>query len=165
MQTVTVAVADVDRDRRASYERLLHGEEGITLLSNVGQNNVVRNDHTFSCRRQTQRTGASPSENEVARIKRLNPRVMLVNLDMGTDEDQALFLSLRSVCPQSRIVLLAADTVNETKIIQALEIGAQGYLKNETVELHLSKAVQMVGRGESWLPSKMMGRIMDRILN
>lgn len=163
MQTVTVAVADVDRDRRASYERLLYGEDGITLLSNVGQNDVVRNDHTFLCRRLAQRACASASE--VARIKRLNPRVVLINLDMVADEDQALFLSLRCECPESRIVLLAADTASETKIIQALEIGAQGYLKNETVELNLSRAVQTVGRGESWLPSKMLGCIMDRILN
>lgn len=165
MQTVTVAVADVDSDRRATYERLLHGEDGITVLSNVGQNNLVRNDHTFSCRRQTQRTGTSASENEVARIKRLNPRVVLINLDMVADEEQALFLSLRCVCPESRMVLLAADAVSEAMIIQAFEIGAQGYLKNETVELHLSRAVQVVGRGESWVSSKILGSIMDRILN
>jgi DNA-binding NarL/FixJ family response regulator len=165
MQTVTVAVADVDRNRRATYERFLHGEDGITLLSNVGQNNAVRNDHAFSCRRQTQRTFASASENEVARIKRLNPKVVLINLDKATDEEQALFLSLRCVCPESRIVLLAADAVSEATIIQAFEIGAQGYLKNETVELHLLRAVQVVGRGESWVPSKILGSIMDRLLN
>jgi DNA-binding NarL/FixJ family response regulator len=165
MQTVTVAIADIDRDRRAGYERLLHGESGITLLSSVGTDSEDRNDYAFVNRRLKQRTDISACENEVARIKRLKPIVMLVNLDMCADEDHALLLSLRNECPESHIVLLAHDAVHESKIIQALEIGARGYLKNESVELHLSKAVQVVGRGEAWVPRKMLGSIMDRVLN
>ncbi|MBU1424392.1 MAG: DNA-binding response regulator [Gammaproteobacteria bacterium] len=165
MQTVTVAVADVDRDRRVAYERLLHGEEGITLLSNAGPNNGDRNDHAFANRRREQRTDVSACENEVARLKRLKPSVMLVSMDMGEDEDHALLLSLRCVCPESHIVLLADDAVYDSKILQALAIGARGYLKHETAELHISKAVQVVGRGEAWVPRKMLGRIMDRVLN
>ncbi|MDO8989419.1 MAG: DNA-binding response regulator [Sideroxyarcus sp.] len=165
MQTVTVAVADVDRNRRAGYERMLHGEDGITLLSNAGPNIGDRNDHTFANRRFEQRTDVSACENEVARIKRLNPSVTLVSLDMNADEDHALLLSLRCVCPESYIVLLADDTIHDSQIIQALEIGARGYLKHETAGLHISKAVQVVGRGEAWVPRKMLGDITDRILN
>jgi DNA-binding NarL/FixJ family response regulator len=62
-------------------------------------------------------------------------------------------------------VLLTDDTVNESRILQALEVGAIGYLKNEAVELHLSRAVTVVGRGEAWVPRKMLGKIMDRVLN
>jgi DNA-binding NarL/FixJ family response regulator len=165
MQTVTVAIADVDRERRTGYERLLHGEDGITLLSNVGTSNDDRNDHAFVNRRHTQRTNISECENEVARIKRLKPAVMLINLHTGADENHVLLLSLRSVCPESHIVVLADDAVHENKIIQAIEFGARGYLKYESVKLHLAKAVQVVGRGEAWLPRKMMGSIMDRVLN
>jgi DNA-binding NarL/FixJ family response regulator len=165
MQTVTVAVADIDRARRAGFERLLHGEDGITLLSNTGPATGVRNDHAFANRRLVQRTNISECENEVARIKRLKPVVMLVNLDSFSDENHALLLSLRSVSPESKIVLLADDEVHESKIIQALAIGARGYLRNGTVSTHLSKAVQVVGRGEAWVPRKMMGRIADRLLN
>lgn len=165
MQTVTVAVADVDRERRAAYERLLHGEDGITLLSNVGLSNGERNDHAFVNRRVRQRTDILAYENEVARIKRLQPLVMLVNLDLAEDEGHALLLSLRSECPETRIVLLTDESVQEGKIIQALEIGARGYISGEMVEIHLLKAVQMVGRGEAWVPRKMLGNIMDRVLN
>lgn len=165
MQTVTVAVADVDRARRAGYERMLHGEDGITLLSNVGLNAGDRSDNAFTNRRAAQRTNISECENEVARLKRLMPVVMLVNMDMCGDENHELLLSLRNVCPNSRIVVLADDAVHESKIMQALEIGARGYLRSGAVSLHLTKAVQVVGRGESWVPRKMLGRIMDRVLN
>jgi len=46
MQNVTVAIADVDRDRRAEYERLLHDEDGITLLSMSAQVMEI-DDHAF----------------------------------------------------------------------------------------------------------------------
>jgi hypothetical protein len=168
MQNVTVAIADIDRDRRLSYERLLHGEEGITLLTNIGpsivDSNGDRNDHAFVNRRHRPRTNDSACENEVARIKRLKPHVMLVNLDMSADEDHALLLSLRSECPEVLMVLLADDSVHENKIMQALEIGVRGYLKKEAARLHLSRAIQVVGRGEAWVPRKMLGNIMDHMM-
>lgn len=165
MQNVTVAIADVDRDRRAGYERLLHGEDGITLLSNVGAGGGDKTDHAFVNRRVKQRTDVLAYENEVARIKRLKPSVMLVNLDLSDDEGHALLLSLRCECPETHIVLLTDNFIQESRIIQALEIGARGYLSNETVELYLSRAVQVVGRGEAWIPRRMLGDIMDRVLN
>ena len=165
MQMLTVAIADIDRDRRAGYERLLHGEEGITLLSSFGQCKGSRNDHTFANRRREQRINMSACEDEVARIKRLKPGVMLVNLDIGGEEHHELLLSLRSECPESNIVLLADDSVHENKILQALEIGARGYLNYAAALVHLPMALRAVGRGEAWVPRKMLGRILDRVLN
>lgn len=174
IQPVTVAIADTDRDRRAGYERLLQGEIGVTLLTNVTSSNEVvdekrlsgrPSDHAFVNRRLKPRTNITASEDEVARIKRLKPLVLLVNLNLCTDEDYALLLSLRRECPGALMVLLADDSIQESQIIQALEIGARGYLKYETVQLHLSMAIRVVGRGEAWVPRKMLGNIMDHMLN
>lgn len=173
-QPVTVAIADTDRDRRAGYERFLQGELGITLLTNIASSNEVSdenllsghpNDHAFENRRLKPRVNVTASEDEVARIKRLKPLVLLVNLNLCADEDYSLLLSLRRECPDALMVLLTDDSVHESKMIQALEIGARGYLKYETVQLHLSMAIQVVGRGEAWVPRKMLGNIMDHMLN
>ncbi|MBU0621592.1 MAG: DNA-binding response regulator [Gammaproteobacteria bacterium] len=165
MQSITVAIADVDCGRRAKYERLLLGEDGIKLLSNVEVNDGGKEGLESGIARSRQNLGGLKYEIEVDRIKRLNPVVTLVKVDMDVDEDQALFLSLRSECPEARIVLLADDAIQESRIIQALEIGARGYLKNEAVEHNLTRAVHAVGRGEAWVPRKMLGRILDRMLN
>lgn len=165
IQPVTVAIADTDRDRRAGYERLLQSEIGITLLTNVTSSNEVSNDHAFVNRRLNPRTNVTASEDEVARIKRLKPLVLLVNLNLCADDDYALLRSLRRECPWAKMVLLTNDSIHESQIIQALEIGARGYLKYETVQLHLSMAIRVVGRGEAWVPRKMLGNIMDHMLN
>lgn len=174
MQPVTVAIADVDRDRRAGYERFLQGELGITLLANVTSTNEVSgeqflsghpNEHAFVNRRLKPRTNVTANEDEVARIKRLKPLVLLVNLNRCIDEDYALLLSLRRECPDTLVVLLADDSVRESQMIQALEIGVRGYLKYESVQIHLPTAIRVVGRGEAWVPRKMLGNIMDHMLN
>jgi DNA-binding NarL/FixJ family response regulator len=164
-QPITVAIADIDRDRRAKYERLLEGEPDITLLKDITSGNKASIDHALVNRRLEPRKNVSASENEVARIKRLRPLVLLVNLNLCTNEDYALLLSLRRECPEALIVLLTDDSVNEDQIKRILELGARGYLKNETVQLHLSKAIRVVGRGEAWVSRKMMGDIMSHILN
>lgn len=164
-KAVTVAIADTDRDRRAGYERLLQDEQGITLLTNVASSIQVGSDQAFVNRRLKPRNDISVSEDEVARIKRLKPLVVLVNLNECTDEDHAFLLSLRHECPETLLVLLTNDLVHKNQMIQALEIGARGYLKHENVQSHLSKAIRVVGRGETWVPRKMLGHIMDHMLN
>jgi DNA-binding NarL/FixJ family response regulator len=165
IQPITVAIADADLDRRAVYERLMQGEDGITLLTNATSSNEVSNDHVLVDRRLIARTNVTASENEVARIKRLKPLVLLVNLNLCTEEDYAFLLSLRHECPEALMVLLADDSIHESQIIQALEIGARGYLKYEAVQFHLSMAIRVVSRGEAWVPRKMLGNIMDHMLN
>lgn len=164
-QPVSVAIADTNRNRRTQYERFLQSEMGIKLLTNAASNINTDDGRMVADRRLSPRSDVSASEDEVARIKRLNPFVLLVNLNLCTDDDYALLLSLRSECPEALMVLLADDTVREDQMLRIMEIGARGYLKYEAVQLHLSKAIRVVGRGEAWVPRKMMGDMMDRLLN
>jgi DNA-binding NarL/FixJ family response regulator len=164
IQSFTVAIADADRDRRLGFERPLKGEIGIVLLTN-GASNEVGNDHAFVRRRPKSRTDATAYENEVARIKLLNPLVLVVNLNHCADEDFAFLLSLRRVCPDARMILLADNSIHESQILRVLQIGARGYLKYEDVQLHLPMAIRVVGRGEAWVPRKMLGSIIDHMLN
>lgn len=162
---VTVAIADVDHDRRAGYERLLRGDRGIAVLADVASRSGVGDSSAFVNRRLKPRSDVSATENEVARVKRLKPLVLLVNLNLCTDEDYALLLSLRRECPDSLMVFLADDSIQENQLLQVLEIGARGYLKYEAVEHHLSMAIKMVGRGEAWVPRKIMGNILESIMH
>jgi len=165
MQPVTVAIADSNRDRRAGCERFLQNELGIALLQNVMSSSEVGNDYAFVNRRLKPRNNITASEDEVARIKRHNPHVLLVNLNSFNDEECALLLSLRRACPDALMVLLTDDSVRDNQIIQALELGARGYLKYDTVQHQLANAVRVVGRGEAWVPRKLLGNIMDHMLN
>jgi len=165
MQPVAVAIADADHDRRAGCERFLQNELGITLLKNDQSKTKAGKYYGFVNRRLRPRDNITAIEDEVARIKRLDPHVLLVNLNSYTDDDCALLLSLRRSCPESLLLLLTDDSVHDNQIIQAMELGARGYLTYNTVQDQLANAVRVVGRGEAWVSRKLLGNIMDHMLN
>jgi DNA-binding NarL/FixJ family response regulator len=165
MQPVTVAIADTDHNRRAGYERFLQNENGIALLSDETSVNRPGMSHAFTDRRSKSRANITINEDEIARIKRLNPFVLLVDMNLCTDEDCALLLSLRRECPDAMVVLLVDDSIQEDQLLKVLKIGARGYLKYGTVQVQLSKAIQAVGQGEAWVSRKMLGGLIKHILN
>lgn len=160
MQPITVAVFDQNVGRRAKFEHLLQGEQSIKLLLNPKSNegDMIKN------RRLIPRTNISPAEDMVAGIRRLNPRILFVNIKQCIEEDCAMLMSLRRECPQTLVVLLADESVQEeNQVLHALASGARGYLNFEAESLHLSKAVHVIDRGEAWVPRKMLGKIIDQV--
>lgn len=144
MQPITVAIADENTERRARFERALHREQGISMLT----------------------SDVSKTEGAVARVRQLSPRVLLADLKQCTDADGAMLRSLRHACPDTLVVMLADESAQqEDLIIQALAGGARGYISLETEPILVSKAVQVIDRGEAWIPRKMLGKIMDQVLN
>ena len=161
MQAITVAIADEDVERRTRFERVLLGAQGIRVLTNTpGEGRITQE------RRRNPRTDISTAADVVARSRRLNPRILLANLQQCTDEGCAMLSSLRRECPETLVVLLADESPDqEERIIQALATGARGYLDPEVDALHISRAVRVIDRGEAWVPRKMLGNIMDRVLH
>lgn len=163
MRPVTVAIADSDCKRRVEYENSLRNELGSALLTSVTPSNEASNDALFGDRRRKSRSGDRASENEVFRIGRLKPRVLLINLNLDADEDCAMLVSMRRACPDALMLLLADDSAREERILQAMEIGIRGYLNQKTIKSQITKAIQVVDRGEAWVPRKMLDKIMQRV--
>lgn len=161
MQQITVAIADEDGGRCAKFEHSLQGEQGIKVLTNdiTNEGNMTKN------RRLKPRTNITVIEDVVARIRRLNPRILLANLKQCTDADCAMLVSLRRECPETLVVLLADESVQqEDQVMQALAKGARGYLDIEADVIHVAKAVHVIDRGEAWVPRQMLGKVMDQVM-
>jgi DNA-binding NarL/FixJ family response regulator len=162
MQPITVAIVDENGGRRTKFEHSLQGEQGIKVLTNVttSEGNMTKN------RRLKPRTNITAIEDVVARIRRLNPRILLANLKQCTDADCAMLVSLRRECPETLVVLLADESAQqEDLVMQALARGARGYLSPEVDSFYLSKAVNVISRGEAWVPRKMLSKIIDQELH
>ena len=160
MQPITVAIADEDAGRRAKLERALQSEQGVRVLTNVATSGsgVTRN------RRRQSRQGMTAVEDAVARVRRLNPRILLVNLNQGTSADGEMLLSLGRECPETMIILMADESQpQEEQIVQALSKGARGILDFDADPILITKAVQVIDRGEAWVPRRMLGRLMDQV--
>jgi len=161
MQPITVAIADEDAGRRARFELALQREQSVRVLTNVStsERGVTRN------RRREARTNMTVIDDMVARTRRLGPRILLANLKQCAEADGAMLESLRRECPDTLVVLLADKSdQQEEQIMQALAKGARGYLDFGVDPIVISKAAQVIDRGEIWVPRKMLGKIMDQVM-
>jgi DNA-binding NarL/FixJ family response regulator len=162
MKKVTVAVADVNPARRANLEQLLQGQQDIKVLTNVmSLSNGVEG---WGERRHKPRTDLTEIEDVIARIGRLKPRILFVNLDESTG-GFALLEALYREYPETLLVLLTDKSAKEAEILQALATGVRGCMDHEAAPSYFLQAVRMVDRGEAWVTRKMLGKIMDAVLH
>lgn len=157
---ITIAVADADHDRRASYERaFLQSAGAISLLTNISSGN----NFSGSNRRAKSRANMTIAENELARAKRLRPDILLVDVNLLSDPDCNMLTTMRQECPGTFVVLLADEFESEEMVLKALEGGARGYLSRDDAKQHISRVVSVISKGEFWVPRHMLGKIMDKI--
>jgi len=162
MQKITVAIADNDDSRRAKFEHYLQDEQGIMVLRDGSKN---KGEVTVE-RRLKPRTDISDIDNIVATIRRLNPRILFASMKQCTESDCALLVSLRSECPGTLVVMMAdASSTPDDQVIQALASGARGYLDVGTDSPQFSKAAYVIDRGETWVPRKMLDKVMSKLLH
>ena len=160
MQTVTVAIADMNPSRRSKLEQSLQSGEGITVLTDImPPGDDASGDGEF----QAYENGSM--EEVVAKIAQLKPRILFINLDQSIIGDFALLDALHRECPETLVVLLTDRSAQEEQIIQALAYGARGCLSHEADPYYFLKAVHVIDRGEIWDTRKMLGKIMDKVLH
>ncbi|PXW83470.1 hypothetical protein C8R34_12832 [Nitrosomonas sp. Nm84] len=161
MQPITMAVVEIGQDQQVPVGELLrHKETAVELLTDT------RSDRAYTVeRRQMPRDGITPVENAIARIKRLNPHILLVNANKLLDEYCDLLLALQYQCPNTQAILVVNEPIEEDYLLKALTCGARGVITNNLDSLDFSKVAMAVHRGEAWLSRKMTGKIMHQIVS
>ena len=162
MQPITVAVVEIDQDQHLPIERFIRQDETNVELLTDTQSNYDNNVE----RRLVSRKSITSVDNAIARIKRLNPRVLLVNANKSIDEYCDLLLALRCQCPSTQAILIINETVvEENYLLRVLASGARGFIPNNSDSLNFSKIVQAINQGEAWVSRKMIGKIMHQIVS
>lgn len=142
MQNITVAIAGRQAAAVATCVRLLRQEPDTEV---VGQ--------------------AATCMEIVATVRKFKPRVLVCSFEMCADTDYPLLLELLRECPATRVVLLGGDLIEEDRLMDALAIGARGYLGHEEIPLHLASAVRGVDQGKAWVPRKLLGKMAELALH
>jgi DNA-binding NarL/FixJ family response regulator len=98
-------------------------------------------------------------------VKRENPDLLLLDIDdFSADEAPFQIAYLLSQAQATRVLLLTSG-VDYPLILDALAAGARGYLDHTQIDGFLAKAVVKVNEGEAWVPRKMVGKILDRLVD
>ncbi len=136
---ITVVIADRRKSTRSLSMNTLQSEKGIEVVG------VARN--------------GLEAMMAAAGIK---PRILLVNLNLLRGKGDPLLRALRQKSPKTKMILLI-NRPSENAILEALSIGARGYLKEREISAFLPQAVRQVADGEAWVPRKMELKIVDRL--
>lgn len=139
MDIITVAIADSDEVKRTACEYLLRYEEDIQV---IGQ--------------------AATMKEVVGTAITLKPRVILCQFNLAATAGFSLLQMLRGEPAGPAVLLLTDRWAQEDKILQALGMGARGYLSLDGGSGQLARAIRSISQGEAWVPRQTLGRYLDR---
>lgn len=139
MPAITVLIAERQKAARAACVELLEPEKGIRI---VGE--------------------AKSGIEAIASVRRLRPRIVLLDFDLARSAGHSLIPALRHKSPRTQVILLTHGSA-ASRAFEALAYGARGYVDRSFARTFLARAVRVVDGGEAWVPRKMVARIIDRL--
>ena len=93
---------------------------------------------------------ASGTDEAVSAASREQPDVILLDLDLGTDNGLDCLPRLREAAPAARVLILTG--LRDTELHQqAVRLGAAGVVAKDMAADSLLKAIERVHAGETWL--------------
>ena len=140
MSILKVVIASSDAERVIECRRLLEGGGRIWVTETAGD-----------------------SADAVVSVARSRPDVVLLDLDLASEDGPAFIIGLLLMKnPGSKVLVLSSNHPREL-ILDALFGGAMGCLEWADSERLLGKAVRKVHDGEAWVSRKLVTLILDRL--
>lgn len=137
-QVIRVLIADDHTLLRQGLVRLLELESRIEV---VGQ--------------------ATNGREALQKIEELEPDVVLMDINMPQLNGIEATRSIREKWPNVRVLALTIHDAEEY-ICEMIRAGARGYLLKDTEPSSVIQAIDRVFRGESFFPSHLMEKVMER---
>jgi DNA-binding NarL/FixJ family response regulator len=107
--------------------------------------------------------GAAADGDETLRLVReLTPDILLLDLAMPRRTGLDVLRELAAASSSARTIVLAAS-VDETQMIEALELGARGVVLKDTATTLLFKCIRMVMAGQYWVGREAVSGLVDSL--
>jgi DNA-binding NarL/FixJ family response regulator len=107
---------------------------------------------------------ASDGPEAVRLIQELLPEVAVLDLDMPGLDGLAVLRETARLSPQTRTIILTRH-MEEPYAVEALRIGARGYVLKTQAGTDLAAAIRHVHRGEVYLSPKISKSVVDAYLS
>ncbi|HKV12623.1 MAG TPA: response regulator transcription factor [Thermoanaerobaculia bacterium] len=100
-------------------------------------------------------------EQALRAVHQHRPDILILDLKMPVRDGLAVLQELRSHSLPTRAVLLTA-TLEDSEVLEAVRLGAEGVVLKETAPEVLLRAVRQVHAGGQWLERRSVGQALQR---
>lgn len=100
----------------------------------------------------------------VALVQELRPRLVLMDIAMPQLNGLEALVRIRRVSPETKVLLLSMFT-DEEHVLQALRLGASGYLSKDASPAELEIAVRAVARGDTYLDPRISQVVLNAVVS
>jgi CheY-like chemotaxis protein len=136
---VTVLLACVSESERQQYLAALQAESGVKLVGEV------------------------TSPGDAIALLRGRPNIFLLDSAFLLEHGNVLLTMFRRTSSRTRIILLT-DDIPPPMVLEAMCLGAVGYLEKSHASDSLLKAVRSVHAGEAWIPRRLVGDLVECLI-
>ena len=102
-------------------------------------------------------------EQAIGAVHRHRPDVLILDLKMPVRDGLAVLREIRARQLPTRVVLLTA-TLEDSEVLEAVRLGADGVVLKETAPEVLLRAVRQVHAGGQWLERRSVGEALRRVV-
>jgi DNA-binding NarL/FixJ family response regulator len=99
----------------------------------------------------------------VAEAARARPDVAILDASLQDFDVIRTMIGIRAEAPETRILVVAGEEDQGT-LFDVLETGASGYMTKGSPLAELVDAVQALVRGDTLVPPRMLGALLDRLM-
>lgn len=105
---------------------------------------------------------AATTEEALLAVERLQPDVLLLDLELRGRDGQDLLPHLLRLSPRTRVLIFTAYDSDE-RVFGALQAGAHGYLLKGAPVADIVAGIRRVHGGESYLEGRIASRVLARL--
>jgi DNA-binding NarL/FixJ family response regulator len=95
-------------------------------------------------------------------VRRLEPDVALIDVEVGDDSGLELAVRLRDRQPHLQVLMVSCHQDPAT-VCAAIRAGASGYVTKECAAEDLVSAIRGLERHESWIPPRLLKSVLEEL--
>jgi DNA-binding NarL/FixJ family response regulator len=125
----------------------------------VGIRKILKSDASINIIGET-----SNHSEVVSLVRQAKSNILLIDTNLIDLNLPEILISIREKSPQTRVLVMLYN-LDEELIVNAISMGASGYLKPPTNGDQLIRAIKAISRGEIWAERRIMAKVVSRLLS
>ena len=151
-QMINLAIMSTDEESETRLLTCLRGEKDLIVKGFIVMRNVVHE--------------LDKGVTFISKLAESPPDIIIVDgaiLREAAAQSLHPILEFTKKCDPMRAIIIG-DRFNEESLIAMMKGGARGFLLREHLDADIVKCIRVVARGELWLSTALIGRVIDELI-